>query len=125
MKLKMTILAAALCFLSVVGSQAQSYTNRYKVTLAWDASTSGTNITNYMVYWGVTSRVYTNSISTATNLVGVVSNLIPATTYFYAATAMDKWGLESDYSSEISNTTPRPKPFAPTTLRTNSVVEMP
>ncbi len=72
------------------------------VTLAWDAS-SGTNvITNYKVYYGVASRTYTNSASAGTGLTVSISNLVAGATYYFAATATDNSGLESDYSTEVS-----------------------
>jgi hypothetical protein len=72
------------------------------VTLAWDSS-SGTNvIANYKVYYGVASDTYTNSVSAGTNLTVSVSNLVLGVTYYFAATAVDTSGLESDYSTEVS-----------------------
>ena len=72
------------------------------VTLAWDAS-SGTNvIANYKVYYGVASATYTNSVAAGTNLTVSVSNLVVGVTYYFAATAVDTSGLESDYSTEVS-----------------------
>ena len=72
------------------------------VTLAWDAS-SGTNvIANYKVYYGVASDTYTNSVAAGTNLTVSVSNLVLGVTYYFAATAVDTSGLESDYSTEVS-----------------------
>ena len=70
------------------------------VTLAWDASAS-TNVAGYRVYWGTNSRAYVG-----------VTNAGPALTqtlvlphrgrWFFAATAYDTNGLESDFSSEVS-----------------------
>jgi hypothetical protein len=72
------------------------------VTLAWDAS-SGTNvIANYKVYYGAASDTYTNSVAAGTNLSVSVSNLVAGVTYYFAATAVDTSGLESDYSTEVS-----------------------
>jgi hypothetical protein len=72
------------------------------VTLAWDAS-SGTNvIANYKVYYGIVSATYTNSVAAGTNLTASVSNLVAGRTYYFAATAVDTSGLESDYSAEVS-----------------------
>jgi len=72
------------------------------VTLAWDAS-SGTNaIANYKVYYGAASATYTNSVAAGTNLTVSVSNLVVGATYYFAVTALDTSGLESDYSTEVS-----------------------
>jgi len=72
------------------------------VTLAWDPS-SGTNvIANYRVYYGTTSGSYTNSVSAGTSLTVSVSNLVQGVRYYFAATAEDSYGLESDFSTEVS-----------------------
>jgi hypothetical protein len=76
------------------------------VTLIWDPS-SGTNvIANYKVYYGSASRAYTNVISVGTATTLSVSNLVAGTTYYFAATAVDAYGLESDYSTEASTVIP-------------------
>ena len=41
-----------------------------------------------------------------TNLTVSVSNLVEGTTYYFAATAVDTNGLESDYSTEVSTLIP-------------------
>lgn len=86
-----------------------------QVSLAWDASVS-TNALTYKIYWGVATRTYTNSVSAGTNLTCTVSNLVRGPTYFFAATALDISGLESDYSDEVSTTCPAP-PMPPTLLK--------
>jgi hypothetical protein len=72
------------------------------VNLAWTPST-GTNIAGYHVYYGAASRTYTNMvfIGNATNT--TISGLMDGVTYYFAATAADTSGLESDYSNEASN----------------------
>ncbi len=71
-----------------------------QLTLAWDASAS-TNVAGYRLYYGTNTRSYQ-----------FVTNAGPALTqsvvlphrgrWFFAATAFDTNGLESDYSSEVS-----------------------
>ncbi len=120
MKLLRYIAAIALlCLVTTIAPQAMAqttYTNTYTVSLAWDASPSP-SITNYAVYWGVTSGNYTNHVDAGTNLTVSVSGLKPVTTYYFAATAKDVWGLESDFSAEVYYTTPRPKPLPPGQFR--------
>ena len=72
------------------------------VTLAWDASPGTNVIANYKVYYGVASATYTNTVAAGTNLTVSVSNLVVGATYYFAATAVDTAGLESDYSAEVS-----------------------
>jgi hypothetical protein len=72
------------------------------VTLVWDPS-SGTNvIANYKIYYGTGSRTYTNGTSAGTATTLSVFNLVEGKTYYFAATAVDAYGLESDYSTEVS-----------------------
>jgi hypothetical protein len=71
------------------------------ITLAWDPSPDPT-VVGYKVYWGVTSRSYTNSLSAGSATTLTVSNLVIGTPYYFAATAYDTNGIESDYSAEAS-----------------------
>jgi hypothetical protein len=88
------------------------------VTLAWDPS-EGTNvIANYNVYYGVASATYTNVAAAGTNLTVSISNLVEGATYFFAATAVDTSGLESDYSTEVSTLIPIETTNQPPTLNT-------
>jgi hypothetical protein len=69
-------------------------------TLAWDSS-PGTNLAaNYNVYYGVASATYTNVVAAGINTTVSISNLVAGSTYYFAATAVDTFGMESDYSSE-------------------------
>lgn len=72
------------------------------VTLAWDSSPGTNIITQYKVYWGSATRNYTNAVNAGTNLTATVTNLLAGPTYYFAATATDVFGLESDYSDEVS-----------------------
>lgn len=49
----------------------------FQATLAWDPSPGTNVITNYSVYWGSNSRIYTNFVSDGTNLTVVVPLLKP------------------------------------------------
>ncbi len=99
-----------LCALTPLSSLAAG-----SVTLAWDASTSP-NIANYKIYYGVVSATYTNSVSAGANLTVSISNLVAGKTYFFAATATDTDGLESDFSTEISALIPVKLTNQPPTL---------
>src|SRR5437879_4633464 len=79
------------------------------VTLAWDPSTS-TNVAGYHIYYGVASRSYTNSISVDLATTATVSGLLEGVTYYFAATALDTAGLESDFSNETSYSVPNQPP---------------
>lgn len=77
------------------------------VTLAWDRAASHTNLSAFILKYGVTSGSYTGQVSVATNLTtSTVNNLAPGVTYFFAVTAKNVANLESDPSNEISYTVP-------------------
>lgn len=71
------------------------------VTLAWEPSLD-TNVIGYNVYYGVASHTYSNMINvgnvTNTTIPGMVGGII----YYFAVTAYDNFGQESDFSGEIS-----------------------
>ena len=75
------------------------------LTLAWDGSPDS-SIAGYRLYEGVVSRTYTNVIDVGNATTATVSNLIAGVTYYFAVTAYDTNGLESDYSDEVSYTVP-------------------
>ena len=86
------------------------------VTLAWDPS-SGTNvIAGYNIYHGTASGTYTNVTSAGTATTLSISNLVEGATYYFAATAVDVFGLESDYSTEVSTVIPVNATNQPPTL---------
>jgi hypothetical protein len=78
------------------------------VTLAWDPS--GPEVAGYRVYYGVNSRagssVYASVIDVGPQTSFSVPNLIVGTTYFFAVTAYNLSGVESDFSEEIAYTPP-------------------
>ncbi len=75
------------------------------VTLAWNANPDPA-AAGYFVYYGASSRSYTNAVDAGNNLSVTISNLLPGTTYYFAATTYSMAGLESDYSSEVFYTVP-------------------
>jgi hypothetical protein len=75
------------------------------VTLAWNPS-PGSDIAGYRLYQGSASRIYTNVLDVRIAINGTFSALASGVTYFFAATAYNTNGLESDYSSEVSYTAP-------------------
>lgn len=70
------------------------------VTLAWDASVSQ-GIAGYKIYVGTASRVYQAPIVIANQLTYTVTGLATGSTYYFAATAFDADGNESDFSNEV------------------------
>ena len=86
------------------------------VNLAWDAS-AGTNVAGYNVYYGSASRNYTNMLSTGLATNAIIPGLIDGEPYYFAATAYDSLGVESDFSDEAFW---GPPPNQPPTLNTLS-----
>lgn len=80
-----------------------------QATFSW-LPNNETNLAGYKVYYGTSSRNYTNVIDVALpalingRIQATVDNLIEGETYYFAATAYDSQGLESDYSDEINHT---------------------
>lgn len=88
--------------LSVIAAMALAWAGRadWSITLAWDANPEP-DVVSYRVYQGTASRSYsvTNEVIGATQC--VVSNLPIETPYFFAVTAVNLAGLESDFSEEL------------------------
>lgn len=113
--MKTRILIALVAMLvGIIVCRGQSAPPPPSVTLAWDV-VPNTNVVAYRVYWGTGTRAYTNLVAVTgrTNNSAVVANLDRGVTYFFAATSLDRLGLESEYSTEVSYTTAvlPPKPF--------------
>ena len=75
------------------------------VTLAWDPS-ANPEVVGYNIYYGVANRTYTNKVNVGKVTSVTIPGLSEGTTYFFAVTAHDILGLESDYSTEASYTVP-------------------
>ncbi|MGA2865253.1 MAG: MBG domain-containing protein [Verrucomicrobiota bacterium] len=71
----------------------------------WDPSTDPT-VTGYNVYYGAASGNYTNVLSAGNTSEATVSNLVPGVTYYFAVTACNVLGMESDFSNEASYLVP-------------------
>ncbi|HMK61866.1 MAG TPA: fibronectin type III domain-containing protein [Dissulfurispiraceae bacterium] len=79
------------------------------ITLTWTApanNTDGTPLTDlagYVIYYGTSSGNYTNSANVGKVQSYIFSNL-GAGTYYFAATAYNSSGIESQYSNEVAKT---------------------
>lgn len=98
--------AALTAFAITVGTVAGG-----AVELSWVAPTENedgsplTDLAGYRIYWGTESGEYTNSLTIDNPgvVTYVLENLVPDT-YYFAATAVNADGEESDYSEEASST---------------------
>ena len=93
------LLLVSLSCYAAVPSMGQS------VELAWNPS-RGSTIAGYRLYYGGASQTYTNTVDAGNATSVTVSNLTAGSTYFFAVTAYDLIGLESEFSQEISYTVP-------------------
>lgn len=72
-----------------------------QVSLAWDAN-SETDLGGYKLYYGTASQAYSTVINVGNNTQVTVNNLSQGVTYFFAVSAYNMQGAESDYSNEIN-----------------------
>jgi hypothetical protein len=79
------------------------------LTLAWEANTEN-DIAGYRAYYGLTSGVYYDPIDAFDNTQITLAGFIPGDTYYFAVTAYNTAGLESDYFDEISYSIPTASP---------------
>jgi hypothetical protein len=75
------------------------------VQLAWDPNTEP-DIAGYRVYYGTFSRAYSQWLDAGNVTNATVTSLANQTSYYFAVTAWNTAGLESDYSNEVVYQTP-------------------
>ncbi len=80
------------------------------VVVEWDANPEP-SVAGYRVYWGTQSRVYDSVVDVGNATLAQLAT--PALKTFYAVTAYDTNGMESDFSDEVSYTPP-PQNHPPT-----------
>jgi hypothetical protein len=73
------------------------------LTLAWDRNPE-TNIAGYKLYYGQTSGSYSTAVNVGNTTTVTITNLAHGGSWFFAVTAYNSLGVESDYSSELSHT---------------------
>ena len=74
--------------------------NAFDVKLAWDANTEP-DLAGYKVYWGTASGNYSNNVDVGNVTETEIKNLPDDVLVYFAATAYDAEGNESDFSNEI------------------------
>ncbi|MFH1720813.1 MAG: fibronectin type III domain-containing protein, partial [Patescibacteria group bacterium] len=84
-----------------------------EITLTWDLATDDTGVTNYHIYYGTQSVTgedpkvnYTKVSETEDVLEHTITDLKNGTTYYFAMTALDATGNESEYYSNEVNAAP-------------------
>ena len=77
------------------------------VTLAWDRN-SDSDISGYKVYYGTSSRTYPFVLDSGNTTTQFIDNLQSGITYYFAVTAYNADGQESDFSGELPYPVPVP-----------------
>jgi hypothetical protein len=80
-----------------------TFPGSYSAVLAWDRSPDN-DVTGYRVYYGPASGIYTNMIVVGNVTTNTVPGLTGGVACFFAVTACNAGGLESDFSNEVSYT---------------------
>jgi len=94
------ILFCALIY-NPVPAFSQPLPETYGLTLEWNPSPSPA-IVGCHLYYGTVSGEYTNTVVVGNVTTVTVSGLLAGVTYYFAITAVDADGQESDFSNEIS-----------------------
>lgn len=71
------------------------------VALSWNPNTEP-DLSSYRVYYGTSSRNYSNSIAVGKTTSSTISGLTSGTIYYFALTAVDTSGNQSPYSQEVA-----------------------
>ena len=83
-----------------------------EISLAWDAN-SEPALAGYNIYYGTASGDYSHRIDVGKATEYTVADLDVGETYYFAATAYDRNGNESEYSGELVYTCSYAKPILP------------
>ncbi len=70
-------------------------------TLAWDPNQEP-DLAGYKLYYGTSSRSYSQNVNVGNLTLYTLAGLQAGVTYYFAVTAYDTEGNESDYSNEVS-----------------------
>ena len=98
----------------------QERASAVQINLAWDESDGAAG---YKIYSGTESNNYTWVVDVGKTISYTTANLTDGYTYYFAATAYDASGLESDYSDEVSysaNTVPCSYSISPASAAFNT-----
>lgn len=107
---KILISLLSLCLLSI-SAGCGGGAGGGRATLTWESPTTAsdgtplTDLAGYKIYYGTSSGNYTEVIDAGNVTTRTVGRLAPGT-YYFAVTAYNGSGYESDYSNEVSKTIP-------------------
>lgn len=72
----------------------------YNAVLTWDRSPNS-SVAGYRVHYGTASRNYTDSVVAGNVMTTTVGGLTSGSSYYFAVTAYDASGAQSDFSNEV------------------------
>lgn len=88
---------------------SSSFAVSLKIT--WD-SVNQDEVFGYRVHWGMRSKIYDHHIDVGKSNTHQIDSILTGVRYYCAVTAVNFWGKESDYSSEVSfQTDEEPQPI--------------
>ena len=90
----LSLALAAVCLLACGSAKGMA-----SVDLEWNGNPDP-SVTGYNVYYGGASHSYTNIVSVGNTTNATVGGLSEGQTYYFAVTAYDAFGDESDFSQE-------------------------
>jgi Big-like domain-containing protein/purple acid phosphatase-like protein len=91
------------CVIAALCPLAPALSSAAQVTLAWDPNTEP-DLAGYKLYYGISSRSYQFSVDVGNLTSFPLSGLLEGQIYYFAATAYNFSGNESDFSNEVSTT---------------------
>ena len=90
----------SLTVLSIILFLFTSQVYSAQVTLAWDPNTEP-DLAGYKIYYGFSSGNYKVTVDVGNQTNCTISTLQEGQTYYFAATAYDDYGNESEFSNEV------------------------
>ena len=93
---------AGMLFLGLWEASAQA---GQSLTLSWNENPDS-DVGGYKIYYGGESHLYTNVVDIGLVTRATTTNLAEGVTYYFAVTAYNRSGVESDFSDEFSYLVP-------------------
>lgn len=81
-----------------------------QAVLSWDPPTTNadgsplTDLSGYRIYYGTSSGVYGTATDVGNVITSIITNLTDGAIYYFAVTAYDLSGNESNFSNEVNKT---------------------
>jgi len=115
---KLTHYLISMAILAALTSAPQNDATAASVSIEWDPPNPSNGVVGYKLYYGLGSRDYSyyTPVDVGNLTAGVISNLDPSKTYYFAITAYNSSTNESDFSAELVWDNTAPSISGPSTL---------